>query len=385
MLVYFVFLAAVVLIGIPLCRNRTGKAVYCSIAGTALFVFAAIRKYTGFDYNLYAQTFIDFLSMDAEEIGYFRFEKGISMPMKLLGDVMFTDYQWMFVGYAFIVALSLMIILFKTSDKPYLGVFFFLTLGLYFNSLNFMRQMIASFIVVLGMRYIKTGQFFRYLLVVLFASCFHLSALVMIPFYFILKIKLTPVTLGIYSGLGLLVFIFSWPVIQFITQHFLPKYYNYGLEDEGQHELMGNRWVIYTIYFGVCFVLSFLFRKRLTEKDPLNRVWLNCMFFAFYIELLSLKHNMVGRLELPFLLAAAAILLPRVVECLIEWCGEKFGSSRRRALTACTASVAALTVMCTGMYGYMIGHNYNGVNPYQTIYDDTPWVDPVEVWEKPEQ
>lgn len=375
MLIYMVFLAAVVLIGIPMCRNKLGKAIYCSVAGCALFVFAAIRKYTGFDYNLYGQVFLDYLKYSLDDIGVHRFEKGIAIPMKILGDVFFVDYQVMFIVYAFFFALMLMLILYKTSDRPYLGVFFFMTLGIYFNSLNFMRQMLAAFIIVLGMRYIKTNQFFRYLIVVVFASCFHLSALVMIPFYFILKIKLTPISLGVYGGVGLIVFLFSWPVIQFLTQHFLPKYYSSG---EPVGELGGSHWPIYTIYFAVCFIFAFLFRKRLYEKDPFNKVWLGCGFFSFYFELISLKHNIVGRLAIPFLIAASAVLLPRAFECMLEWCKEKFRKDKKQRTISSAVAAASVALICVGMYGYMIENNYNGVNPYQTIFGNAVWEDPAK-------
>ncbi len=369
------FLAAVVLIGIPLCRNRTGKAIYCGIAGVALFVFAAVRKYTGWDYNLYGQYFIDYLKMSVDDIGVHRFEKGIAMPMKILGDVFYMNYQTMFVIYAFLFALMLMLLLWKTSDKPYIGVFFFMTLGLYFNSLNFMRQMLAAFIIVLGMRYIKTNQFFRYLIIVIFASCFHLSALVMIPFYFILKIKLTPVMLGIYSGVGLLVFLFSWEIIQFLTKTFLPKYYSPG-DRPTSGELSGGQWPLYTIFFALCLIFVLLFRKRLLEKDPFNNVWIGCMIFGFYFDLISLKHNIVGRLAIPFLLAAAAVILPRTVECLLEWCRKKFRKDKKQITISSAVAVASVAIICVGMYGYMIANNYNGVNPYQTIFGNAVWEDP---------
>ena len=375
MLIYMVFLAAVVLPGIPMCRNRLGKAIYCSIAGCALFVFAAIRKYTGYDYNLYGNIFLDYLKMSVDEIGYHRFEKGIAMPMKILGDVFYMDYQTMFYVYAFLFALMLMLILYKTSDKPYIGVFFFFTLGVFFNSLNFMRQMLAAFIIVLGMRYIKNNQFFRYLIIVLFASCFHLSALVMIPFYFILKIKLTPVTLGIYSGIGILVFLFSWEVIQFLTQHFRPKYYHSGpMPTTG--ELSGTHWPIYVVYSGILFIISMLFRKRLIEKDPFNTVWLNCGFFMFYFDLISLKHNIVGRLEIPFMIPFAVIVLPKTIECIIEWCKEKFRKDKKQRTISSAVAVASVMLLCVGMYGYMIENNYNGVNPYQTIFGNAVWEAP---------
>lgn len=380
MWIYLAFLAVVVLIGIPLCRNKTGKIIYCVAAGIILFVFAAIRKYTGYDYNLYAQVYIDFLSMDLDQIGVYRFEKGIAMPMKLLGNVMYVDYQWMFVGYALIFAAALMVILYKTSDKPYLGVFFYMTFGMYYISLDFMRQMVASFIVVLGMRYIKTNQFFRYLLVVLFASCFHYSALVMIPFFFLLRIKMNAVTFGVYTGTGILMFIFSWPLIQFLTKTFLPKYYHSG--DVPRGEMDGNYLYIYTVFYGIFIILAFLFRKRLQAKDPDNRIWIGCMFFGFFFDAISLKHNIVGRLAIPFLIAASAILMPRVVECMFEWYKEKFKGNKKRSIAFSAVSLACIGVICVGMYGYMAATNYNGVNPYQTVFDDTPWVDPRDVWGK---
>ena len=383
MLVYMAFLAVVVLIGIPMCRNRVGKAVYCSVAGAVLFVLAATRKYTGYDYNLYAQVYVNYLSMTTEEIGEDRFEKGIAMPMKLLGDVLYRDYQWIFVIYAFFFALALMLILYKTSDKPYLGVFFYITFGMYFISLNFMRQMFASFIVVLGMRYIKTGQFFRYLIVVLFASCFHLSAIVMIPFYFILRIKANWISLAAFVGVGALIFIFSWDIIRILAQ-FIPKYGStYLAESQADSgEMSGSRFGIYTVFYGLCFLLVFLFRKRMQEKDPFNKIWINCMFFAFYFDLFSMKHNILGRLAIPFLIAASAIALPKAFECLLEWCRDKFGSDRKKLTIASTVSIATVCIMCVGIYGYMIGHNFNGVNPYQNIFDDTEWVNPRERWEK---
>jgi len=379
-----VFLAAVTLIGIPLCRNKTGKVVYCTIAGIALFVLAAIRKYTGYDYNLYARVYVDYLSMSVEDIGYDRFEKGIAMPMKLLGDVLYRDYQWNFVIYALIFAAALMILLYKTTDKPYIGVFFFLTLGVYFITFDFMRQMVASFVIVLGMRFIKNKQFFRYLIIVLFASCFHLSALVMIPFYFILRIRLNYIWLGVYTGIGAFIFIFSWDVIRFLTS-FIPKYNTYAKGEIAPEtgEMSGSIWSpLFTILVGVLFVIAFLFRERLQKKDPFNTILINCMAFTFFFDLLSYKHNIIGRLELPFLLMAASVLMPRLVECTAEWFRIKFRGDKKKVTILSAISLTSLFAVCVGMYGFMIESDFNGVKRYQTIWDNTPWVNPREEWEK---
>ena len=53
-----------------------------------------------------------------------------------------------------------------------------------------MRQCLALSIAVMGSRYLYERKPFRYLLVILLASTFHLSALIMIPFYFFSTYKL---------------------------------------------------------------------------------------------------------------------------------------------------------------------------------------------------
>ena len=127
------------------------------------------------------------------------------------------------------LALSVMLYIFFNAEKPWLSVFCFMTFGLFFNSMNFMRQMIAACILLLAMRFIRKKQLLPYLIVVVFASTFHISALLMIPFYFILRLKLTGRLLIVYSFVTVLLFAFSKTILDCFNNYIYKDYTNYML------------------------------------------------------------------------------------------------------------------------------------------------------------
>ena len=159
-MIYNILLIVTVLAGIPLCKLKHGRLIYCISAGLILFAVAAIRMYVGYDYNAYGSVYISCVPETLESVGSMRMEKGYLMICKLLADY-FVDYQILFVVIAAIITIPLMIHIYRHCERPYLAVFGFLTLGLYFNTLNFMRQMIAALLILQGFRYIEKGYFFR--------------------------------------------------------------------------------------------------------------------------------------------------------------------------------------------------------------------------------
>lgn len=363
MIIYLLLLAGTVILGIPLCRNKTGKITYCAIMGIALFLVAAFRRSTGDDYNNYAVMYIRYISTPIEKIAVSNIEKGYSMINKILSEYI-VDYQIIFIVCALFFAAAVTLCVYRYCDIPWIGFACFLTFGVYFNTFNYLRQMTAGFIVMYALRYVEKKQFFRYLMIVLFASFFHLSALVMIPFYFILRIRMTPVTLGVYAVLTTLIMIFSWEIISFVTSFY---YKNYLVTSP--HIKFGVL-PTYMIFFGIFFVVAFLVRKRLVASDKFNNVLLNCMFFTFFFELLGVKHSILSRLGVFFIIPAAAVLMPRVIAALLEVCRDKAKRDRKKRTLLSAVTVAAFVAINLAMYGMMLAENYNGVVPYRTVYDD---------------
>ena len=68
-----------------------------------------------------------------------------------------------------------------------LAIFFYFTTLYLFLSLNVMRQTLTFSIFVYSIRFIVNKQFIRYVITLLIASTIHKSALVLIPFYFLIN------------------------------------------------------------------------------------------------------------------------------------------------------------------------------------------------------
>ena len=366
MLIYWFLLLGSLVIGIPLCRIKYGREIFCGVSGVALFLTAAFRYDVGHDYNLYGSWYVNAQSMSMDEMMFERPEKGYLIPMKLLSDV-FADYQTMFYVVAFILTVGIMLYIYFYSERPYLSVFFFLTFGLFFNSMNFMRQMIAAVIMLYALQYIKKKQFFRFLVLAVFASTFHLSALLLIPFYFIVMIPMNWVTLGVYGVITALCYFFSFDLMEFATKFFYTNYK--GLEHN--IEVMNGMNPMYCLAFAVLFLISFLVRKELVKKDSFNNVLLNYAFFNFFFELMGVHHGILARFSILFIIPAVVILFPQALVITAEKAGSLF-KGRKNAQTAAKAvTVTVVMALCVGLYGYMINNDYNGVSPYQSIFSSS--------------
>lgn len=364
MITYNLILAVSVIAGIPLCRTKAGRIVYCIFAGLLLFFVAAVRSRVGYDYNSYGTVYINSVSETLEDLSYDRMEKGYLMITKLLADY-FVEFRILFVVIAAIITVPVMIFVYRHCEKPYLAVFGFLTLGVYFNSLNFLRQTVAAVIVLCGLKYIEKGNLFRFAAVVIFASCFHVSAFMMLPFCFLLKIRMTPTLLSVYAAVSAVIFTFSHEILVLVTKYF---YSNYN-PDTNPHMLNGLN-PIYTVYFGIIFIIAFVLRKPLIEKDEFNSILINCMFFAVFFELIGIKHSIVARPSLYFALPASVGLIPQIFDVMIQKCSERFKDDKHKQTVSKAAAVMAVTMLCAGMYEYLIAEDYNGVMPYRTIFSD---------------
>lgn len=347
--------------GIPLCRLKHGKKIYCILFGVVFFAVAALRYDVGHDYNLYGSWFLNSQYQTIEELSSFKQEKGFLIPMKFLSDI-FSDYQVMYVVIAAVVGVCVMGYIYFNAEKPYLSVFCFLAFGIFFNSMNFMRQIIAALIIVYALKYIRNKQLFRFFVSVIFASAFHISALIMAVFYFLLQIRMNRISLGVYA-IGMTLFmLFSNTALNIITKY---VYTDYKLGSNV--EISNGVNPIYSVYFGVFFILAFVFRRRLCEKDPFNNVLINCMLFTFLFELAGVKHGILSRFAVLFFIPAVTILVPELITTILELCKEKFGKDRKRLMVSRSLVIGAFISVCAGMYSYMVFNDYNGVSPYKLI------------------
>ena len=385
MAVYYVLLIGLTALGIPLCKkwnlsggfserriaNSTEKQsktlvkIYIFIVFSALFLVAALRETSGYDYNLYANWYVQIYYRDYDYLMGWSREKGFLIPVKIL-TLLTTHWHPMFVVIALIIAAGIAVYIYKFSSCAYISVAAFICIGLYYNSLNFMRQFIAAIIISFALNYIDTKQPMRFLVLVLFASCFHFSALIMIPFYFLLRIRPNWIVFGVFAAASAVSYIYSIPILLFFTKYIYSAY-----DPLNNYHRINGLSARYAIIFGTLFILIFLFRKALMRKRSLNKILINMYFYAIYFSVIGIKHSVVSRFALLFIIAPVIVLTPDLIQVIIEKIKKKCGKetlgdeSRGRIFSA-----LVITAFC--IYGLTVNtilliNNYNGVVPYQLI------------------
>jgi hypothetical protein len=367
MAVYLCLFAGSLLLGITLGGKRfprAGKPAYCILCGAAFAAASALRFSTGYDYNMYASIFHGYRFKTLGETSYERMEKGFSVPMWILANYSDTYLPLFFVTSVVIFA-GLFILIYKYSSIPLVSVISVLSLGIFFNSLNFVRQFIAAVIAAFAIKYIGEKNLLKYSAVIVVASVFHWSALILLPFFLILRFKPRAAYIAAVSAILILTLIFSDRILTFLSGAF----YMYSAYDPAKsaHMTIGLP-IRYTVMFLIPLVLCLLFKKRRMDKNPLNVCYINCLLFTVFFEAIGIKHSIISRFALLFYLPPAIALIPDLCVVAKEYFEEKHSNARMKP--AILAAYAALTsaFLC---YLMLISMNYNGVSPYKSVINIT--------------
>ncbi|WP_411332993.1 EpsG family protein [Metabacillus indicus] len=111
-----------------------------------------------------------------------------------------SDPQILIFTTALITNLLIVIVLLNYSRMIELSIYVYIASGMFTTSMNGIRQFLAAAIVFTSTKYIINGHLKKFLLIILFASTVHKSALIMLPIYFIVRreawTKVTFILLG---------------------------------------------------------------------------------------------------------------------------------------------------------------------------------------------
>lgn len=133
-------------------------------------------------------------------------------------------YLWLM---AFITMFFFFYSIRQYSLSPFLSVVLFVGFGMYFDLMNGVRQYAAISIVVFSWQYLFDKKLIRYILVVFIASLFHMSALIMLPVYFICNMRINKKYLLLFAIISIpLSFVISSLLIGFVSM--FAQYETYG-------------------------------------------------------------------------------------------------------------------------------------------------------------
>lgn len=268
-----------------------------------LVLFASFRSHqVGTDTGTYVRNFINQL-----DYNYYNFQEGGELGYQLIEYSLLRithNYFWLFFVTSFMVVFCYLHIFKKYSKDYTASVFIFITLGTYTFFFNGLRQGLAMAIFSLAIPYLLKRNFYKYFFICILASLFHTTALLMLPFYLLVNLKVKLVYKLITVFLGSL--IFSKYLITYIAST-NERYESYTQTSENSGGLLTLGF--YVTILLIVYVCSYIYKIK--DKDFIQMLAFYALGVTFMIPIALLESNPSGPQRLlPYFTWILALILP---------------------------------------------------------------------------
>ncbi len=238
--------------------KKKAKILY-ALPFIPLLAISALRYGIGTDYFwTYYPTF--FRIKYGYELGW-SLEPGFLVLNKIVASFS-NDVTWVIAFCAILFFAFVGKAILEQSENPTLSILLLVGTGLFQFSLNGMRQAIAIAVWMYAIKYIKEQRFWPYFFWLLFASLFHFSGLLLVPFYFLYRLELDPPKATVLI-VGTAVFTNTLKRIILYVASFT-KYYDKFV---GTSQLEGD------FAYSTFFVLLAMFVYLVILYKPLKNIW----------------------------------------------------------------------------------------------------------------
>lgn len=285
--------------------DRRLKKIRIVIWGSFLFFFG-LRGFVNTDCLSYYPFFEGLKTVwDGYSYGYvlseYDWEPGFITVVYLLKSIIPNYFVWTFVWT--LIAIIALDSFFSRNVKYYsLGFLLFFIFGGYGILVNLMRGSIAMFIFLYSIRFLEKGDSKKYFLVNTVGCLFHISSVLYLLAYFILKRRLSfPFLLGVFLFLNLL----YWLRIDF-SNILIPimnniSYERISLLVESYIEEGSNGELLSIGYIERCFtyIVVLMMYTKLARSKPDSIIYLNAyvlyyILFYFFWQIDAASQRMAG-------------------------------------------------------------------------------------------
>lgn len=208
------------------------------------------------------------------------------------------DSQWWLMCIAIVSGLCVMSVLRRYSVDFFYSSFLFMTMLTFTWMMNGMRQFICVSILFACCNWIKDGKYVKFFIAVLLLSTVHLTAILMIPIYFVVRAEPWSRRIALFIVGIILICIFSEPFFSGVDSALGNTAYAGATsqfeEDDGVNPLR-------VLFFAIPPVIAFWKREELKlyyDKLPMLKISINMSLAAaclYFVGMLT-SGILVGRL-----------------------------------------------------------------------------------------
>lgn len=272
-LYYFIIISSTIIAWIlEVFKKRLTKKtliVLLILAAVIPVFISSVRYGIGTDYYNYTKIY-NILSFQYSGIldAYLNSRYEISwIIINELAEKVFNNPQYIFVISSILIWLFSFKAIYDNRERIHIGIAVLILLCIFYNiSFNIIRQALAISVIMLSIKPLIDKRIIKYILIVLFASTFHLSAIITLPLYFIINSKnksMGTIKNVITPIIFIIVLVFIQPVISFFTNFELFSGYGvYNLE----YRAFAKRDIILKLPIVIMFLLNY---KKLKDNNNL--------------------------------------------------------------------------------------------------------------------
>jgi transmembrane protein EpsG len=279
---------------------------YLVAIGLILLFVAGFRGDFTSDYQGYIDLFKSYNSFSFKELFYNKF--GQEMGYVILNWVigMFTTNSI----YIMIITSLLIILLFFKEYKKYspvlwLSILMFVSIGSFYTSFNTIRQILAAAIIFYGSKYLYKRNLLKYFLIVMLATVFHKTSIIMIVFYFVLNYKFNIKKLLITLFALFVSMTFLESILTIVRKYFYSYYISsvYGMTGVNLKNLV--------LPLGILVFVLLHLRKLDFTNNKIN-IWVNATIFYAFFSILGTKVQLIQRIS-EFFSPYSLLIIPLII------------------------------------------------------------------------
>ena len=257
------------------------------------------------------------------------------------------DVQWLYIVTSLFILAFVFAAIRKQSNAMVLASIMFVLTSNYFLSMNIVSQYMAISVCLFACTFAQERKPITFFALVAFAACFHVSALVFIPVYFLPKLNLKPRWCIVGIAGTLIVAQFGSPILAKIVSAIVPaysRYFEYSAEFE---------WIFFAVGLSVFAVGTYYYEKG--KDKPYYKIW----YYSNVIGLLAICFSAhipyIKRIN-HYFAATHFLFLPLIIAC------EEKPSWRKAMTVIMLVLFFAEAVVAIGIL------NKNGIFPYQMFF-----------------
>ena len=291
----FIYFLVLVLIAVVLffCYNLKpcafNKGVAAIFVALILIFVAGFRYNVGTDYPVYINNYEVYKNLNLFDLSNFG-KIGVSVVAKL--SVFIYDHYatWFFIVSLLTVGIIILAI-YKYSDGFCFSILMYLFLGCWHNSFNVVKQSVAIAVILLAQKYLFEGKFFKWTLLCILAATFHISAILLIPIYFLVRFKLNIRTLILMAAIGIAI------ACNYESLFEAMNLLKMGEGVTGIGSTVGSRSINLLRIAVACAppVLLLLYRKSFDNSNMKLRIWANFSIFNSVLYLACMNSVYLAR------------------------------------------------------------------------------------------